>query len=119
MNSLDSNSVPPGLLEARRIAYEIAKRSNWKKRKRTLAQQRYHDQESRDWRARVDAAKEEALSPSVGITELRSIYTLLSFFLLTAPTEEEANDLYDFIGVLKDAISRDNEPARLRLVHSI
>ncbi len=118
MNNIDSDGVPPGLLEARLIAYEIARRSNWKKRKRdSKSQQRRRAQEASDWRARVDAARAEVMEP-VSVEKMRSIYTLLAFLLLTAPTEEDGNWLYSCIGDLKSEIAQHSGQVRLRIVHS-
>lgn len=104
MNTIDFDHTPPGLLEARRIAYDIAMRAKWNKKKRVSAAKSRRAQEALDWRARVDAALLESKDYSTSNDKLCELYTLLSFHLLTAPTEEDGNWLYDCVGDIKNRI---------------
>ena len=105
MNIPNSPETPPGLLEARRIAYDIAMRAKWNKKKRVATAKSQRNQEALDWRARVDAALAESMQPGIKMAQLCELYTLLSFHLLTAPTEEDQNWLYESAGNLKARIS--------------
>lgn len=113
MNIPDFDDTPPGLLDARKIAYDIAMRAKWKKRKRASTTQHRRNQDALDWHARVEAARAESMQPGIALDRLYSLYTLLSFHLLTAPTEEEGNWLYECIGELKAQIV---QRPKLRLV---
>lgn len=113
MNIPSSDDTPPGLLDARQIAYDIAMRAKWKKQKLVSAAQHKRKQEAFDWRARVDSAYADSMQPGITPARLHSLYTLLSFHLLTAPTEEEATWLFECIGELKTKIV---QRPKLRLV---
>ncbi|MBY0552392.1 MAG: hypothetical protein K2W95_34245 [Candidatus Obscuribacterales bacterium] len=113
MNTPSLDDTPPGLLDARQIAYDIAMRAKWRKQKLVSAGLHKRKQEAFDWRARVESAYAESMQPGITPDRLYSLYTLLSFHLLTAPTEEEATWLYERIGELKSKIVK---RPKLRLV---
>lgn len=116
MTNIQGEDLPPGLLDARRIAYDIAMRAKWRKQKRSAQTRKRKDQEANDWHARVNAARAEWIEPGITKDRMHAIYTLLSFFLLTAPTEEDANWLYECIGEMKTELAQRSTGMRLCLV---
>lgn len=109
-------TAPPGLLAARRIAYEISMRRNWQRKRITKTEQRKREQEELDWQTKVNAVVLESRLPEKTVKDLRAIVSLLAFFLLTAPSEEDANWLHSYIGELKNEIDKRMAASKLSLV---
>jgi hypothetical protein len=115
-STTESKATPPGLLAARRIAYEIGMRSNWRKKKSGKQTREQRQSNDEGWRARTDVAVLEAAEPDTPLEKLVAIANALTFYLLTAPSEEDANALHAQIGVLKRQIRRRQVAAGLKVV---
>ncbi len=112
----DPTLVDPGLLVARLMAYQIASGRTWPKEKLTKTEQRKKDNEEAAWKERVTSVIAEALLPESTLKNLRAIVGFLTFCLLTAPCEEDANWLSSYIGALKNEIDRRSADIKLTLV---
>ncbi len=114
---VDPPLVDMGLLAARRIAFEIALRRNWQKKKKlTKTEQRKKDNAEAAWKERVTSAIAESLLPERTLRNLQAIVAFLTFCLLTAPCEEDATWLHSYIGELKNEIDRRSADIKLKLV---
>jgi hypothetical protein len=115
-STTESKSADPGLLAARRIAYEIGMRSNWRKKKADKQSREQREFDNETWRERTDVAVLESEQSDTPLEKLVAIANALAFYLLTAPSEEDANALYSRIGVLKKEIRRRQVAAGLKVV---
>lgn len=88
--------APPGLLAARRVAYELSMRSKRDMRKSSKASVRSCNQAEQDWRANV-AVLTKHPSCELPIHKLKSLLVVLLNYLGLAPYEEDATNLLPYV----------------------
>lgn len=99
-SSSSEKIVPPGLLAARRIAYEISRRSQKDiNRAREVAAKSSEDSDQQ-WRDKVAVLTKES-PPTLSIKELKPLYVLLRGLLSLAPYEEDATALLPYVRQLR------------------
>jgi hypothetical protein len=82
-----NKNMPPGLLAARRVAYEISMRTQREKRQIEKACRSAQDASEKHWQANVLKVTEKEPS-ELSIPELKTTLNVLLAYLRTAPTEE-------------------------------
>jgi hypothetical protein len=109
------NLTPPGLLACRQISSELSMRSERKKLKQEKAAKEKQLIDEDGWRARVAAALTQANPSTAELVTLRTVLSLLIYYLATAPSEEDAICLQGEIATLRIRIDR-GYASPLRLV---
>lgn len=107
--------TPPGLLACRQISSELSMRSEREKREQEKAEKEKKLVEESAWRIRVAEALTRGNPSGSQLVTLRSVLSLLIYYLAIAPTEDDAVCLQQEIVVLKKRIDR-GYGVQLRLV---
>jgi len=98
--------TPPGLLACRQISSELSMRSEREKRDEEKREKEKRLSEDAGWHTRVAEALIR-VNPSIAeLVTLRSVLSLLIYYLAIAPSEEDAVSLQGEIAVLKNRIDR-------------
>jgi hypothetical protein len=98
--------VPPGLLAARRVAYEISMRAQKDIRQKEKSFSKFFDSAEIEWKDKVSSLTKDRPG-DLSEPRLRSLLVVLSHFLSLAPCEEEAKALQSYIlGVREELAQR-------------
>jgi hypothetical protein len=107
--------TPPGLLAARRVAYELSMRSKRELRKAQIAVARSSEDAEKEWRVKV-AALTKAGPSELDLPELKSVLFVLTNYLSLAPYEEDASLLHPYVRELRRELeSRESGFPRAKL----
>jgi hypothetical protein len=109
----DENVTPPGLLAARRIAYEISRRSQKEKVEIQKASVGSLEAREKEWQGNVTRLVKKAPS-ELSIKELKSLLTVLVGYLCIAPSEDHEVYLREKLSPLREELSRRIEDTKLR-----
>jgi hypothetical protein len=105
--------TPPGLLAARRVAYEISMRSKRDIQNKQKTARRSSEASETHWRDEVTSLTKETPS-ELPVGRLKSLLVLLAHYLSLAPYEEDAVLLHSYISSLRlELNSRSHGPERL------
>lgn len=96
--------TPPGLLAARRVAYEISMRDNRQKRQKQKAAVRSQEATEKDWEGNVTRLTQKDPA-EMTIHDLKALLVVLLSYLAVAPNEESQASLMRYISRLKRRIS--------------
>lgn len=96
--------VPPGLLAARRIAYEISMRHIRQVKADRKAAIRSQEASESDWLGNVTRVTEKDPS-TLTIPELKALLVVLIGHLAMAPTEEAQRFVQDYISTIKNCLA--------------
>jgi hypothetical protein len=99
-----SKNVPPGLLAARRIAYEISMRRDRDIQKDLNASRKA----AHSWTAEVDSLTSADL-PSLAIQKLRALLAILLHYLSIAPCKEDEESLHAYVSRLREELNARSE----------
>jgi hypothetical protein len=103
---------PPGLIACRQVSFELSMRSKREERSRDKRK----NLEDIAMRYLVRAALSEVQPSSTELAKMRAVLSLVIFYLLTAPTEEDAIVLQEKIALVKTRI-KSGFGTQLRLVN--
>lgn len=101
--------TPPGLLAARRMAYEISMRSEREKRQDRTAAVRAQEVAEKTWRGNVTPLLKNE-SPGRSLQELKALLVILLGYLAMAPNEESQTFLQGHIDRLRRLVSQTENP---------
>ncbi len=105
-------NVPPGLLAARRVAYEISMRSDRSRKNEREASRKSVEVAENIWRGKVQEFTEKP-PDLLGVKEQKTLLAVLLGYQSLAPTEEDLTALGQYIGALRTAMN-----ASLGIIHS-
>lgn len=100
--------TPPGLLAARRIAYEISMRDDRQKKQEQKEAVRSREASENNWQANVTRLTENEPS-TLSIRSLKALLSVLLSYLAVAPNEESQVHLLKYISRLRLRISEITE----------
>ena len=95
--------VPPGLLAARRVVYELSMRSKRDIQTKQKIAVRSSEASEMDWRDKVAALTKDEPS-ELPVPKLKSLLVVLANYLSLAPYEEDAVQLLSFITRLRQEL---------------
>lgn len=97
-------NMPPGLLAARQIAFEITRRSDRAKKEKQKAAKRLLQASENSWRSNVARLTKEQ-PKTLSVPQLKSLLPVLYSYQALAPTEEDLEQLQTYISVIKQSLS--------------